>query len=162
MPYDITIQVIVAPATHVIADLDKNARRYSIGDPVDVRLSSGWATRTGNVVSCNFDPTIGKFGYIHIIDIPDVIPFEKIKNVLLSPLENIAFVPPRLVRRRKYRVPLEKYAAAPVVQAFMVAHQGTFTFTQAKTYIKKKGVINSQDASTDDETVSITDTDIAS
>ena len=159
---DITIQIILEPATHTLTDASKNARRYKAGDPVDVRnlaAPNTWGTRVADTVTCNFDATQGKFGYIHIIDIPDQIDFELIKGKLLDGIRDQ--VDTEIVyRRRQFRLPIENLPDIPIVQNFLANKEGTFTWTAAKNYIKKKVVVNNTDASLDDEATSLTDTDI--
>ena len=147
---DITIMLLAVSKPLTFPDALKTARRYRRGDVVEVFLTSDV-----NIVS-NPNP---KFVYLHVTGIPDTRTFEQVKRKIMQSVNDpVAPIDaPIEWRRRKFRIIASTLPQA-VIDAFNADKEYTATWTQTKTYIRKKLVVNSLDRSLDDETEFITDT----
>ena len=148
---DITIELLAVAKTHALPDPAKNAGRYRRGDVVEVFLTS----EIKEPPSPN-----SPFVFIHITGIPDTRTFEQIKNKILQPVyEPLVIIEPEIYRRRKFRIKLGQLPQA-VKDELTANREFTTTWTQAKSFIKRKNVISRTDVAQDIETDSITDADL--
>ncbi len=149
---NITLQVMLYPANHDLSyNLEKQAVRYRRGDIVKVYLTS-------EIVE---PPTIGtRMAFIHITGVPDVAPFEDIKNILTRSIHNEVYLNRPVLRRRAWRLPNANLPQA-IKNQLIATQEITVTWTQAKPYIRKKAIVNALDVLQDNEATEITDTDIA-
>jgi len=152
---DITLQIIIRPATHALEGMEA-ACRYRTGDIIDVYRANRFAelqedgnylmqSQMGNDVFC----------YIHIKDVPDTLNRQRIKAKLLEPVTILD----ELVRRKMWHIPP---SILPVAfrQRLLADREATVTFIQAKNYIRRKTTPVLLDPDQDDITTTLTDGDL--
>jgi len=147
---DVTLEIMLEPATHDLSyDPEKAARRYRRGDILTGWVASQYATLTDGKYRLNAGAAGSPFAYVHITDVPNSIAL-KLRDKLTERLEE---------RRRRWRVPQSVLPAA-IGAELLTMGEITVDWTAAKTRIRRKIIINPLDASADDESNQLTDSDV--
>lgn len=150
---DITLMIMATVANHPLATAKDEAFRYKPGDIVQLYVTEDIADWDGSKYLMHNTPTHPRFAYIHVTGIPDNI--SRNVNRLMENFQVIA----QKYRRRRFRV---LPSALPVVVRNRLRNEKQLTvdWSTAKSYIRKKLVINVNDSSTDDETTQLQDGDL--
>ena len=98
------------------------------------------------------------FWFIHVTGIPDFVPFEKIKNVLMSPSVSTITSEPEIIRRRRWR--LAGSVPQAIIDQLKANREITVTYTQAKNHIARKVATNVDNPDFDTEQL-LQDSDLA-
>lgn len=158
---DISLQIIVEAASHDLsANPEKEAARYRRGDIVGVYLTSDVGAPSLN----------GRLGFVHITGVPDSINISKIKNRLLGEIiDRVTVSDPDipggtvdtvdLIRRRAWRIP-PSIIPVGVRNQLLTNREAAVTWGQIKPYVRKKIVSDRLNASLDNETTELTDSDV--
>lgn len=136
---NLTLQILVEPATHTLSDPDKNARRYAVGDLIMVFDADEVAPYNGanhilrDVISST------KFVFVHVRNAPDR-PLEIIRERLLdSDVEIGTFDGQRSVigyyRRKRFNLDPNSIPT-PVRSRLQTDRQVTVNWGQLKGYVK--------------------------
>ena len=173
MPHPVTVMIILDVPGHNLSP-GKNAVRSKPGDPVTVFRSNayngaGEAQTTYNNETGSYhmvdSPVGGKWGFVHIKDVPDNLTIESLRDKLLSPAEETLFTfdPPKenLLRKKACRIPLDKLPDSANKETLLNARELTLDWNMFKQIIRKK-IINTDDkynSSIDDESVIMLDED---
>ncbi len=173
---DITLEIILDPSTHDLSyDLNKEAGRYRRGDIVHFWLAEEHATLDANGDYRLIAGAAGVkvFGYIHIRNVPnpraarmrDVLMSstgetkEVVKTHPLLPGEAPTETVPDMFRKRKWRI--RRGVMTPTIRDRLLAEREiTGTWQQMKPLIRRKIIIIRNDASQDDESNSLQDSDL--
>ena len=142
---NVTLQILVEPATHTLADPAKNARRYAVGDIVCVWDADVVAPYNGtnhlmlDVISST------KYVFVHVRGVPDR-PLDIIRNRLLADdtevgtfwdeedqRNTLAII--GYYRRKRFNAVLANIPTN-IRNRLQSDRQITVTWTQVKTYIK--------------------------
>lgn len=167
---DITLQIMLEPATHDLSyDPEKAARRYRQDDIFEIHRSTDIATFDGTKYRL---PSIGTkvFGYIHILSVPDALA-QKLQTALISTTgersinlfpdpetgENTFYDDP--YRRRKWTMPRGLMDSGDKAE-LLADREVTVAWPQAKPMIRRKAVNVRIDASQDSEANSLQDSDL--
>jgi len=147
MAYSITVQIIATAPMHDLgSNIDKQARRRRRGDIVAV-YPSAEVTEPPNMST--------RLGFIHVTGVPDKLLFSNIKTRLTSGL-NIA---EKRIRHKKWRFIITSLAPARKTE-FLDTHEATITWIAFRNRLKRKVVIVTIDASQDNESNSLIDSDL--
>lgn len=135
-----TLQILVAPAQHVIADPAKNARRYTVGDVVCVWDADAVAPYNGTDHVMRDVISSTKYVFVHVRDVPAQVTLERARDRLLADDIDIGTFDGEVAiigyyRRKKFGAVL---ASIPtnVRNRLQSDRQITVTWTQVKNYIK--------------------------
>ena len=169
---DITLEIILEPATHDLSyDPEKAARRYRRGDIFEVHRSTDIATLTNGVYHL---PSIGTtvFGYIHIRGVPNARA-RRMREVLTQDTgetKTVSSIDPETrlfedievldnYRKRRWRIP--RSVIPPTARTRLLADREiTVDWTTFRDRIRRKIIANRLDVSRDDESNAIADTDL--
>lgn len=139
---NLTLQILIAPATHVIADPAKNARRYTQGDLVCVWDADVVAPYNGTAHLMREPISNPKFVFVHVRDVPAQVTLDRARDRLLGSDEEFGFFDGELTvlayhRRKKFGAVLADIPAN-VRNRLQADRQITVTWTQVKNYIKHR------------------------
>ncbi|MHB1099295.1 MAG: hypothetical protein ACYCZR_07040 [Burkholderiales bacterium] len=137
---NITLQILVAPATHNIPDPAKNARRYTVGDVVCVWDADVVAPYNGTSHILRDVISSPKFVFVHVRDIPAQINLERAREKLCSDDSVFGTFDGEITvleyhRRKRFAAALSDIPAN-VRNRLQSDRQITVTWTQVKNYIK--------------------------
>lgn len=137
---DISLQVIVVPATHTLPT-EKHERRYVAGDIVDVISTAKLADWDGTEYRVRGGITSPRLGFVHITGIPDR-PLERIRNKLTRPYvdrDSVLVANPTgaILKRRAWRVPPTSIPA-PIRNRLQTRREITVTWAQVKNFVANK------------------------
>lgn len=137
---NITLQILVAPAQHVIADPAKNARRYTVGDVVCVWDADVVAPYNGTAHIMRDVISSPKFVFVHVRGVPAQITLERAREKLCSDDSVFGTFDGEITvleyRRRKKFAAVLSDLPANVRNRLQSDQQITVTWTQVKNYIK--------------------------
>ncbi len=138
---NITLQILVAPSQHVIADPDKNARRYAVGDIVCVWDADVVAPYNGTDHILRDEISTTKFVFVHVRSVPAQVTLERARDRLLGSDETFGYFDGdqtvlAYYRRKKFGAVLESIPTA-VRNRLQTDRQITVTWTQVKNYVKQ-------------------------
>lgn len=136
---NITLQILVQPATHNIANPAKAARRYAVGDLIMVFDADVVAPYNGTAHILRDVISSPKFVFVHVRGVPDR-PLAAVKERLLdSDMEIGTFEGERVVigyyRRKRFNAVLADIPTN-IRNRLQSDRQITVTWTQVKNYIK--------------------------
>lgn len=141
---NLTLQIIVQPAAHDLSyDSAKAARRYAVGDVVDVWDADVVAPYNGTEHLLREPIANPRFVFVHVRGVPDR-PLERVKLLLCGRDVEIGSIPgpdglePAIVgyyRRRRWGVVVSDIPAA-IRNRLQSYRQITVTWTQVKNYLK--------------------------
>lgn len=136
---NLTLQILVAPATHTIPDAAKAARRYAVGDLVEIWDADIVAPYDGTAHLLRDVISSMKFVFVHVRGVPDR-PLAAVKARLLdSDIEIGTFDGERIVigyyRRKRFNLVLADIPTN-VRNRLQSDRQITVMWTQVKNYIK--------------------------
>ena len=169
---DVTLEIILEPATHDLSyDPKKAARRYRRGDIFEVHRSTDIATLTNGVYHL---PSIGTtvFGYIHIRGVPNARA-RRMREVLTrdsGETRTVSRIDPETMlaanrevvdnhRMRRWRIP--RSVIPPTARARLLADREiTVDWTTFRDKIRRKVTANRLDVSQDDESNVLIDSDL--
>lgn len=136
---NLTLEILIAPATHTIADPAKAVRRYAVGDVIGVFDADVVAPHNGTNHILRDVISTTKFVYVHVRGVPDR-PLDVVREKLLdSDVEVGTFDGERVIigyyRRKRFNVVLSSIPTN-VRNRLQSDKQITVTWTQVKSYIK--------------------------
>ena len=136
---NLTLEILVAPATHPIANPDKAARRYAVGDIISVFDADIVAPYNGTNHILRDVISTTKFVYVHVRGVPDR-PLDVVREKLLdSDVEIGTFTEGRAIigyyRRKRFNAVLSNIPNN-IRNRLNTDRQITVTWTQVKNYVK--------------------------
>lgn len=137
---NITLQILVQPATHNIADPAKAARRYAVGDLIMVFNADVVAPYNGTAHILRDVISSPKFVFVHVRGVPDR-PLDVVRDKLLdSDVEIGTFTEGQRAiigyyRRKRFNAVLSSIPTN-IRNRLQSDRQITVTWTQVKSYIK--------------------------
>jgi len=144
---DITLQVVIDAPAHAIRGDAKIACRYRAGDIVGVYLS--------DEILAPPNPST-RMGFVHITNAPDTYSFNTIKRVLTQP---IITTHGGVDRRRAWRIP-PSILPISARTTLINDREISYSWAQARPYVRKKLVVSLYDPSQDDEDTALVDEDL--
>lgn len=137
-----TLQILVAPATHTIADPAKNARRYAVGDLVCIWDADVVAPFNGTAHLMRDVISSPKFVFVHVRGVPAQVTLERAQERLLARDEEFGFFDGEMTvlayhRRKKLGAVLADIPTS-VRNRLQSDRQITVTWTQVKSYVKHR------------------------
>lgn len=169
MPIDVTLKILVQPATLQLTGR-KDCMRPRRGDICSVYLASKVSTLQGNgdylLTGGNRNPV---FTYIHVTGIPSAIGDQErlaaLRERFMEPISrlnddqpdaNIGLFNSTDIRHRKWRVLFSTFAP-PTRSALRNGEERTYTWAAFKTHLKKRVVTDHLDRGLDTESINMTD-----
>jgi len=152
---DITLHIIINPATHNLSGMQA-ASRYRKGDIIDVYRATKFAELQGDG-NYKMQSQMGNpvFCYIHVKNVPDTLDRQKIKQRLLEPVQVLE----ETIRRKNWHIPPSILPAA-FKQKLLDDREATIEFSTAKSYIRKKTTPVILDPDQDDISINLIDGDL--
>lgn len=136
---NLTLQILVAPATHNISDPAKAARRYAVGDIVCVWDADVVAPYNGTNHILRDVISSTKFVFVHVRGVPDR-PIEVVRERLLSSDMEVGTFEGEMVvvgyyRRKRFNAVISSIPTN-IRNRLNADRQITVTWTRVKNYIK--------------------------
>lgn len=150
---DITVWLILQPANHPLPPA-KAARRYKVGDVIDVNLATRHAVNNGGQYEMQSQKGQPKFGFLHITGVPEIVELWNLKNSLMSGIggDQNEFGATPVLRRRQWRF----------IGALPPSRELTLPWPAFKALFRKKIIVDDLDPNQDDELTTFTDLDMDS
>ena len=163
MPHDITLTILLKPATHDLsATPEKAASRYRRGDIILAEPATKNATRNGADYIMHQNKGNHKFIYLHVTSVPDQFTIDIMNEKLCGEVSQLIPTDPptyNTIRRRKFRI--RPSIIPPAIRAEWLSNRElTVTFAQFKNHVWKKQVVNPLIPTQDDETSNVADIDL--
>lgn len=135
---NLTFQILVAPATHNLADPAKAARRYAVGDVVCVWDADAVAPYNGTNHLMRDVISSTKYVFVHVRNVP--VTLERARERLLADDVTVGTFEGEVAiigyfRRKKFGAELASIPAN-IRNRLQADRQITVTWTQVKNYIK--------------------------
>lgn len=136
---NLTLQILVEPATHTLSDPAKNARRYAVGDIIMVFDADVVAPYNGTNHILRDIISSTKFIFVHVRNVPDRS-LEAVREKLLdSDVEIGTFTEGRAIigyyRRKRFNAVLSSIPTN-IRNRLQSDRQITVNWTQVKNYVK--------------------------
>ncbi len=149
----ITLQIMINAPTHALATPEKTAMRHRNGDVLGVHKTSDFATLADGEWKWNDVISSPRSVFVHVTDVPTNLA-KKIWRLARG-----IKVASESLRVRRYRIPPSVVPTA-FRDKLLADKEATITFTQAKTFIRKKVISNALDPSLDNEDTQLVDGDL--
>lgn len=137
---NLTLQILIAPATHTISDPAKIARRYAQGDLVCIWDSDVVAPYNGTAHLMRDVISTVKYVFVHVRNVPAQVTLDRARNRLLAEDIDVGTFEGEVViigyyRRKKFGVALANIPTN-IRNRLLSDREITVTWTQVRNYIK--------------------------